>query len=83
MQPTEPRDLAEQLKHYFRGMKRVRADHLPQLAHFDDWQRLALREIERRATGIVEMLDDAILAAIADGHLDPAAAIREVIDEKA
>jgi hypothetical protein len=81
MESTERRALAEQLKDYFRGMKRVRAEQLPRLAQYDDWQRLALREIERRGTNIVEMLDDEMLAAIADGDLDVTAAIRDVMQE--
>jgi len=76
------RDPAEQIKDYFRGMKRVHAEHLPRLAEFDDWSRLARREIEKRATRIVEMFDDELLAAVADGSLDVTAAIREVMREE-
>jgi catalase len=76
------RDPAEQIKDYFRGMKRVQAEHLPRLAEYDDWSRLARREIEKRATRIVEMFDDELLAAIADGSLDVTAAIREVMREE-
>ncbi len=46
---------------------------MPQLSHADDWQRLALREQERRATNLVQLLDDETLAAIAEGRLDPKA----------
>ncbi|WP_262191525.1 hypothetical protein [Pseudomonas aeruginosa] len=35
-----------------------------------DWQRIARQELERRATSIVQALDDAILEAIAAGTLD-------------
>lgn len=35
-----------------------------------DWQRIARQELERRATSIVQALDDATLEAIAAGTLD-------------
>lgn len=82
METQDPRELAEQIKDYLRGMKRVRADHLPRLADFDNWQELARREVERRATHIIQMLDDAQLAAIVAGKINVPAAIRDVMAEE-
>jgi molecular chaperone GrpE (heat shock protein) len=82
METQETQELAEQVKDFLRGMKRVRADDMPRLAEFDNWRELARREIERRATRVIEMFDDSILAAIAKGDLDLPAAIREVMKER-
>ncbi|WED79446.1 hypothetical protein [Aeromonas allosaccharophila] len=46
-----------------------------------DWQRIARQELERRATSIVQALDDATLEAIAAGTLDMRAMCRQVADE--
>lgn len=46
-----------------------------------DWQRIARQELERRATSIVQALDDATLEAIAAGTLDMRAMCRKVADE--
>jgi len=81
MHSTDTHELAEQFKDYLRGMRRARPAHLAELAAYDNWQQLAQREIERRAAHVLELLDDATLAAIASGGVRPATAIREVLDE--
>lgn len=56
------------------------AEQLP-LMDVQDWQRIARQELERRATSIVQALDDATLEAIAAGTLDMRAMCRQVADE--
>lgn len=54
---------------------------LASLMDVQDWQRIARQELERRATSIVQALDDATLEAIAAGTLDMRAMCRQVADE--
>ena len=46
-----------------------------------DWQRIARQELERRATSIVQALDDATLEAIAAGTLAQAVHERRLLKE--
>ncbi|AWE68531.1 hypothetical protein CSC32_5867 [Pseudomonas aeruginosa] len=51
------------------------------LLEVSDWERIARQELERRATRIVQSLDDRTLEAIASGLLDVRAVCRQVADE--
>ena len=54
---------------------------LASLMDVQDWQRIARQELERRATSIVQALDDATLKAIAAGELDMRAMCLQVTNE--
>jgi hypothetical protein len=54
---------------------------LEQLASFTDWRRVAGQELERRATAIVQALDDDTLKAIAAGDIDFQKLCRDVLAE--
>ena len=68
-------------KEVLRGYGRTNEAALVSLLDVQDWQRIARQELERRATSIVQALDDAILEAIAAGTLDMRAMCRQVADE--
>ena len=53
-----------------RGFGRGNEAVLDQLADVPDWPRLARAELERRATRIVQTLDEDTLSAVADGTID-------------
>ncbi|HCK4813451.1 TPA: hypothetical protein N0H39_005001 [Pseudomonas aeruginosa] len=60
---------------------RVDETALASLLEVSDWERIARQELERRATRIVQSLDDRTLEAIASGLLDVRAVCRQVADE--
>lgn len=66
-----------------RGFGRRNEAALERLATFTDWPRIASAEMGRRATTIVQTLDDETLRAIADGTLDFSALCCEVATELA
>jgi hypothetical protein len=68
-------------KEVLRGYGRANEAALASLMDVQDWQRIARQELERRATSIVQALDDATLEAIAAGTLDMRAMCRQVADE--
>lgn len=69
---------AEHVKDYLRGYASRGADALKQLAAFGGWQRLAQRELERRAYRLIEAFDDDMLRAIAKNEIDLPTLCREV-----
>lgn len=69
------------LRDTLRGFGRSNQAALERLAEFTDWPRIAAREIERRATSLVEALDEETLAAIASGELDFAKLCRSIATE--
>jgi hypothetical protein len=74
----------ETAKEVLRGYGRANEAALAGLALImdaQDWQRIARQELERRATSIVQALDDATLEAIAAGTLDMRAMCRQVAGE--
>lgn len=71
----------EALSEVLRGYGRADETALASLLEVSDWQRIARQELERRATSIVQALDDATLEAIAAGTLDMRAMCRQVADE--
>lgn len=71
----------ETAKEVLRGYGRANEAALASLMDVQDWQRIARQELERRATSIVQALDDATLEAIAAGTLDMRAMCRQVADE--
>lgn len=81
MTPTTGRDDA--LKDFLRGFGRNDRAALQRLGLFDDWQRVAKAELERRATQVVEALDEDTLRAIAAGEIDFKAVCRDVVAELA
>ncbi len=71
----------EALSEVLRGYGRADETALASLLEVSDWERIARQELERRATSIVQALDDATLEAIAAGTLDMLAMCRQVADE--
>lgn len=71
----------EALSEVLRGYGRVDETALASLLEVSDWERIARQELERRATRIVQSLDDRTLKAIASGLLDVRAVCRQVADE--
>lgn len=71
----------ETAKEVLRGYGRANEAALASLMDVQDWQRIARQELERRATSIVQVLDDETLEAIAVGSLDMRAMCRQVAAE--
>ena len=71
----------EALSEVLRGYGRADEAALESLLEVSDWERIARQELERRATRIVQSLDDGTLEAIASGSLDVRAVCRQVADE--
>ena len=71
----------EALSEVLRGYGRADEAALASLLEVSDWERIARQELERRATRIVQSLDDGTLEAIASGSLDVRAMCRQVADE--
>ena len=71
------------LKDFMRGFGRNNQAALQSLGLLDDWQRIAKDELERRATQVVEGLDEDTLRAIAAGEIDFKAVCRDVAAELA
>jgi hypothetical protein len=63
-------ELQAALLDVLRGYGHRNVDSLDRLADFTEWQRVAQAELERRATSIVQALDDETLRAIAAGRID-------------
>jgi len=61
----------EALSEVLRGYGRADETALASLLEVSDWERIARQELERRATSIVQALDDATLEAIAAGTSNP------------
>lgn len=72
---------AATVKDVLRGYGRNDNKALGGLCAIDDWQKIARQELERRATRIVQVLDEATLEVIAAGGLDFTALCREVATE--
>lgn len=72
---------AATVKDVLRGYGRNDNKALGGLCAIDDWQRIARQELERRATRIVQALDETTLEVIAAGGLDFTALCREVATE--
>lgn len=71
----------EALSEVLRGYGRADESALASLLEVSDWERIARQELERRATRILQSLDDGTLEAIASGLLDVRAVCRQVADE--
>lgn len=71
--PVDSTPLADIL----RGYAHADPASLAALQQLDNWPDIARREIERRATRIIEALDDETLRAIAEGTVDFNAACRD------
>ena len=76
-----PDTRAAATKDMLRGFGRSNEAALTALAEFKDWQRIARQELEQRATGIIQALDDETLEAIAAGKLDFRALCQDVAME--
>jgi hypothetical protein len=62
--------LQEAVLDFLRGYGRSNTAALEGLAVLPNWRGIAQAELERRATSIVQALDDETLRAIAAGELD-------------
>ena len=71
----------EAAKDVLRGYGRANEAALVSLLEVQDWQRIARQELERRATSIVQALDDATLESIAAGDIDMQALCQQLIYE--
>lgn len=78
---TKPSEY-EKLKDYLRGMKKSRPDSLVQLQLVPRWQELAERELERRATSLIQAFHNSLLTAIANDEVNVHQAIKEVLASK-
>ncbi len=58
----------EALSEFLRGYGRADETALASLLDVSDWERIARQELERRATSIVQALDDATLEGHRSGH---------------
>lgn len=74
-------DRCASLKELLRGFGSRDATALADLLRVEDWQAVAAQEQHRRATRIIEALDEATISAIADGSIDMAVACQEVLEE--
>lgn len=72
----------ETVEDVVRGYGKANAAGLAALMAVEDWQRIARQEIERRATGIVQVLENATLRGIAAGEIDMRAVCRQVLEEQ-
>lgn len=64
-----------------RGFGSRDATALADLLRVENWRVVAAEEQRRRATRIIEALDEATLSAIADGSIDMVVACRDVLEE--
>jgi hypothetical protein len=71
----------EAAKEVLRSYGRANEAALASLLDVQDWQRIARQELERRATSIVQVLDDATLETIAASTLNMRAMCRQVADD--
>ena len=69
------------LKQILRGYSRGDILQLATLASIENWSAVAAEELQRRATRVVQVLDESTLAAIASGDLDVVAVCRELAVE--
>lgn len=72
-------DPKDALKDYLRGIKSRNRIALAQLLAITDWHGMAQRELERRASLVVQMFNDEVMVAIANGELNVKQAIAEVL----
>lgn len=79
MDQTSPQELAERLSDTLTGYGQGHPEKLQQLMAFDDWQRLARNELERRRMALVGMLDSELLEAIASGDIYVDRVARDVL----
>jgi hypothetical protein len=71
----------DQLKEVLRGYSRGDILRLDTLASIENWPVVAADELQRRATRVVQVLDDATLTSIASGDLDVVAVCQELCAE--
>ena len=62
--------IVEGIKEVLQGFARKDPAGLANLLVIQDWDRIAKQELERRATIVVQSLDDEALGAIASGAVD-------------
>jgi len=61
---------AQQLMDYLRGYVRRHPANLQQLRQYRRWPEMARAALDRRASGLLDVLPDGVLQAIAEGELD-------------
>ncbi len=83
MDQPSPQELAERLSDYLTGYGQGHPEKLQQLMAFDEWQRLARSELERRRMALVGMLDSELLEAIASGDIYVDRIARDVLKRSA
>lgn len=71
----------ETAKEVLRGYGHANEAGLVSLLKVQDWQRIARQELERRATSVVQALDEATLESIAAGELDMQAICLQILGE--
>lgn len=79
MSENDNTDLKDIAQGYLRAYCAEGVAALKLLAGVPDWQGLARRELERRATLLVQFLDDDLLRSIAAGEIDIPALCREIV----
>lgn len=73
--------MTEALPEVLLGYGRADGTVLASLLKVSDWERTTSQRLERRATRIVQSLNDGTLEAIVSGSLDVRAVCRQVADE--
>jgi len=73
--------IIEAAKEVLLGYGRANEPALTALMNVQDWQRIARQELERRATAIVQSLDEETLEAIASGKIDMQSVCHQVVAE--
>jgi len=72
----------ERLADYFRGVKRAEPESLADFKNYN-WEELAKLELLKRATNLVQALDNQTLRNIAAGEADPIKIAEFVLSEPA
>jgi hypothetical protein len=73
--------IVDGIKEILQGFARKDPAGLANLLVIQDWDRIAEQELERRATIVVQSLDDESLGAIASGEVDLQAICRDIADD--
>ena len=63
------KQIEQNLTNYLAGFVKNSPDNIELVLQYQDWQRMARLELDRRATRLLELFSDADLRAIAEGDV--------------
>ncbi|HGL5374051.1 TPA: hypothetical protein ACKFCW_002923 [Citrobacter farmeri] len=63
------KQIEQNLTNYLAGFVKNSPDNIELVLQYQDWQRMARLELDRRATRLLELFSDAELRAIAEGDV--------------